>query len=213
MTCMCGDPFCRSCGTAQGTYVARYNQGARVVIGKNPSGYDVTLEFTIKTYGKDGDMRTTTEGKPYPGPFVRFCVIGTTQDPRVEGQAYSGQIQERIREGLDRYQFLYVSRKWMGRILELWDLYHMNDMNAGTEAQIEIVRSADKRRDQWLGKSRDWSDHQFYCEVLKIRGRYIDRGFEYGSQEFLRVIPEDVLDEILDLVEEGAEESRKRRTP
>lgn len=215
MTCMCGDNECPSCGLAQGTYTPRYNQGACVVIGKNPNGYEVTLEFTIKTHGQDGDMRTTTEGEPYTGPFVRFCVIGTTQDPEMGvDKIWSGQIQERIWEELDRYQELYVSRKWLERILELWGRYHMNDMKAGTEAQLEIVASADKRRDQWHGCLEDWTVHRFYCEVLKTCGLYYDRGHEYGGRDFLRVIPEEDLDEILTLVEEGAEESRnKRRTP
>ena len=212
MTCMCGDPECPSCGTAQGTYVARYNQGARVVIGKNPAGYEVTLEFTIKTYGQDGDMRTTTEPRPYTGPFVRFCVIGTTQDPAVGvAKTFSGQIQGRIRGELDRYQVLYVSRKWLDRILELWDQYHMNDMKAGTEAQLYIVDSADKRRNQWHGCLEEWSVHRFYCEVLKVCGLYVDQGYEYAGRDYLRVISDKDLDEILNLIEEGAEESRNKR--
>ena len=205
MTCMCGDSECKSCGTAQGTLAPSYNHGARVVIGLDPDGYEVILDFEIKTLGEVGDVRvqTVADREYWVGPYVRLCVTGSTNDLVFGGRSYAGQIQGVIRADLDRYRELFVSRKWIERVLEIWDRYHMNDKKAGTDVQTDFIREVDRR---WRKAS-----HEFHCEMLKRHWLYSDCGHEYGSREFLRVIPDDVLDEILDLVEEGAEASNARR--
>lgn len=69
------------------------------------------------------------------------------------------------------------------KIYNLWSEYHCNDLMAGTDNQMEILKDFN-------------GDFKEDCEFLKSNGLYEDRGYRYGSRWLIKQIPADVLAEI-----------------
>lgn len=76
------------------------------------------------------------------------------------------------------------------KLYHLWLLYHLNDLNPGTEKQTKALKEA----------RYDKCDYDTQCEYLKNIGLYDDDGYIYGSQWLYRAIPIDVINEIKSLM-------------
>lgn len=78
----------------------------------------------------------------------------------------------------------------LNRFLEIWERWHLNDMQAGTPAQMEAVREG---REAGLCK-----DYDATCEYLKARGLYEveheGKPYKYGHAWLTEPVPQDVLD-------------------
>lgn len=83
------------------------------------------------------------------------------------------------------------------RLCQLWREWHLNDLQAGTEAQrlaVAIAEDAGElNRIDWYGSA---------CAALERRGLLTDRGYKYGSKWLVRRLPVSVASEITALVEQ-----------
>lgn len=80
-------------------------------------------------------------------------------------------------------EYLQGESLW-DEIYRLWKLYHLNDMNAGTEKQDRLIEMGIKSGEL---ESRQYDD---VVEFLDNRGLLIDDGYRYGSARLYRPIPE-----------------------
>lgn len=80
------------------------------------------------------------------------------------------------------------------RLCELWREWHMNDMQAGTEAQRAAL--ADMPRERTV----DWYSRA--CDFLATRGLLTDRGYKFGSKWLVRRLPTAVATEVLAIAEQ-----------
>jgi hypothetical protein len=86
-------------------------------------------------------------------------------------------------------KYLPTNKKFR-RIFEIWKMYHLNDLKAGTKLQTEALN-------QWRQENniKGWAYDQ-ECEYLKSIGLYNDRGYMYGTGWLFQTIPSDVIEEI-----------------
>lgn len=84
-------------------------------------------------------------------------------------------------------------------LMEYWPRYHLNDLNAGSPRQMEVVR---EREAQKLPV-----DYDTMCEVLKEKGLYEDeqypwkgRGYRYGEAWLKEILPQDVVEGIRSVI-------------
>ena len=112
-----------------------------------------------------------------------------------DNQVFRIRIEFRDRE--DRTEFSVCSQSGQGqfkpkneaqqRLLNLWNKYHLNGMSAGTEAQDEALK--------------DFSgDYEARREYLESKGLLVDNGYEYGTGWKYKTLPEDLEDQIKDII-------------
>lgn len=88
------------------------------------------------------------------------------------------------------------TNKQFRRILEIWKMYHLNDMKAGTKLQTEALK--DWRETHNI---KGWA-YDKECEYLKSIDLYNDRGYKYGSSWLFQTIPSEIIEEIKTLINE-----------
>lgn len=72
------------------------------------------------------------------------------------------------------------------QILNIWREYHLNDMNAGTKHQTEILYDFES--------TSSINRYTEQCTYLESKGILYDRGYKYGTGWLYREIPEDVVE-------------------
>lgn len=110
------------------------------------------------------------------------------------GQVWDSEHYDHLCGGqcLDTLKELLPNNKKLGRIVEIWDEYHLNDMNAGSKRQTEFLNNL---------KATGWKyDYTDACNKLKEAGLYMDNGYSYGHGWLYCSIPENVLNEIKELI-------------
>lgn len=103
---------------------------------------------------------------------------------------YGGQCQDSIAEDfIGTHSNLSNGKQVMlGRLIEIWNRYHLNDMNAGTEKQMKALR----------GKKFSYEDALEYLESINLK---VDDGYEYGTAWLFEEIPSSVLKEIEEIID------------
>jgi hypothetical protein len=66
---------------------------------------------------------------------------------------------------LDSLLPYFKNNKLFNQIYRLWELYHLNDLNAGTQEQAQLVNN-------WLKDTGQRYDYSQVCEYLKSVGKY-----------------------------------------
>ena len=101
----------------------------------------------------------------------------------------SGEISnDSFGQNLDEIYRLNGDNYFFRRIYKYWKKYHLNDLQAGTQQQTEILKKC---------PSTDYDDR---CEFLKTNDLYVDRGYTYGSKWLTQIIPDNVVSEIKKLI-------------
>lgn len=166
-------------------YVGRTDDGSRMF-----AQYTAQFPVSGRSYGaaEDPEVRVSP---------VRFSMSGMTI--RKHSRFFDGG-------GQNDYQLLKVAGD-KGYALDaedarelhaLWNKNHMNDMNAGTLAQKQIV---DSMTEEERGNALD--AYKNTRERLDSEGMLEDRGYRYGSQWLSRSVdPEDVR-AVLDILSRG----------
>lgn len=90
------------------------------------------------------------------------------------------------------------------KIMEIWDEWHLNDMNAGTVAQTAVLKGFKEAVKKATGKEPRM-DYDKQCAVLDAAGMLEDDGYKYGTAWLKRDVPEDVLDFLKSLPETDLE--------
>lgn len=108
---------------------------------------------------------------------------------------------------VDKVAEFFPNDKRLARMVEVWNEYHLNDLNAGTPKQTAAIK-------QW--KLINKYDYTAACEYLKSIGLYEDfeidglacaggfpedvlsgkRGYRYGERWIFRPIPAEIIAEI-----------------
>lgn len=103
---------------------------------------------------------------------------------------YGGQCQNSIAEDfIGTHSNLSNEKQAMlGRLIEIWDRYHLNDMNAGTEKQMKALK----------GKNLSYENALEYLESINLK---IDDGYKYGTAWLFEEIPSSVLKEVEEIIE------------
>lgn len=98
----------------------------------------------------------------------------------ISNDSFGQNLDEMYRLNGDNYLFR--------RIYKYWKKYHLNDLQAGTQQQTEILKKC---------PSKDYDDR---CKFLKEHDLYVDRGYTYGTKWLTQVIPDNIVSEIKKLI-------------
>lgn len=135
------------------------------------------IEVTIEHYESLIDYSTLKETNGYILKMV--------------GEIYgecSGQINHCLMDYTDNCSVEVKER--LQKLVNYWNIYHLNDLKAGTEKQ-EILLSS--------------YDHKSYDDevtILKANDLYNDRGYKYGTGWLYMPIPQEVIEDINKTVDE-----------
>lgn len=88
---------------------------------------------------------------------------------------------------LDEIKKLIPHNDTFNFIFDMWNKYHLNDMNAGTIKQAEALKNFK-------------GDYTQQCKYLKSLDLLVDDGYRYGSAWLFREIPEQDLKKIIELL-------------
>ena len=139
--------------------------------------------------------RKTYRGRAYS----IYCSIKLSEDGRlsisgVEGPTPSGnciggcgQIGMHLRNEQHEIQLAPGwTRDMLARFFDVWERWHLNDMKAGTPAQMaELEKHTFKHE---YGSHYDWA-----CKLLEEAGLNPDKGYRYGTAWLREDVPEDVI--------------------
>jgi hypothetical protein len=75
----------------------------------------------------------------------------------------------------------------------LWDMWHLNDMQAGTPIQTEFLKSHKAELKEYHKAGFD-SYYSMACDLLEKAGLLVDNGYKYGTKWLKVEVPQDVLE-------------------
>ena len=129
----------------------------------------------------------------------RLSICGTVWN-HIKSDCYTaGQCLDDLKE-------YFPNDKIFNEIYLLWKKYHLNDMQAGSPAQMQYLDSLTATPDNLestnLYKSYDWT-----CEQLKQADLLDDKSYfyngkpyRYGSAWLSKIVPDEVKQQIKDLI-------------
>lgn len=132
-------------------------------------GNGVSLKLEIE---KKNQRKTTIEHKEVDS-YHTLSISGNIRN------AGGGQIKDIIRKGLHEYA---IPKENLQRILEIWDEYHANDLQAGCTHQVEIPTNIE-----------NWS------ELAAKQTKLCSSGYKYGSAWLLKELPVGLVEEVIGL--------------
>jgi len=178
--------------------VALYGKSKR-----NAGGLELRIGFEGQGSGEKRDYITLQPVQDVP----RISICGHIWNATRTDHACGGQCTDTIRE-------FYGHIPKVQRILELWDVWHLNDMKGGTQAQLAVIDAyklaladavtgltgadAVVNVDR-LKKQFGVDYYKTACDVLKRAGLYVDRGYTYGNGWLIAVPPVEVIEELKSL--------------
>jgi len=150
--------------------------------------HPVTIEIELREEGeKKGE-----DGKFYQNPLV-LSIVGNVWNLSRSDINSGGQNEDELREALNNGELKLkenISEKEFEKLLDIWDEWHLNDMNAGTERQKKIIKEhMDDEKYQQLDKFYDRPK-----AILKDFEADPDNGYNWGSAWLYRPLPKDVVD-------------------
>lgn len=152
----------------------------------------VILNVELKK--RDGHGKITVELTPAPNEYLELSISGSI------GNHCGGQIYDSINPS--DFDELYIDQEQLIKLIAIWKSCHLNDMNAGSLKQMEVI---DFWRDQV--KSFEGYDYNQACHVLEQHGLLIDNetnpdlktGYRYGTLWLVGILPQSVIDFIQNL--------------
>jgi hypothetical protein len=124
--------------------------------------------------------------------YVTLSIVGNIWNTRKTDILSGGQNLEEIAK-------YFPDNKDIQRIVEIWRMYHLNDMRAGTRKQKNAIDTALRI----LGEKYTYDKA---CEILKYQNEnykfsnlYNDLGYIYGSSWLVEIIPSEIREEVIQL--------------
>lgn len=147
----------------------------------------VELELNLKSVKRMSrtiDLETITD-------YRVLSIAGGVWNGRHTDWLTGGQISDDVHR-------LYTNNKRVQRIVEIWDRWHLNDMNAGTRRQKEAIKEG---REKWKqnGKGAWKFNYNEQCKYLESVGLLVDNGYEYGTAWLVEPLPGEIEEEIKQL--------------
>jgi hypothetical protein len=93
---------------------------------------------------------------------------------------------------------LFVRHPNFIKLHRFWKDWHLNDMITGTELQSKALEDSGIN---FCG-SCGYTDFDKKCAYLRTVNLYVDRGYTYGSEWLVRIIPDSIVEEIKTLLNE-----------
>jgi hypothetical protein len=98
-----------------------------------------------------------------------------------------GQCLNYIHNKAEQYIVPEAMQNVFKRIYEIWDEYHLNELQSGTKRQTAALSDGLHRADHYTEA----------CEYLDSIGLLVDNGFEYGHGWLCKEIPDEIVNEIM----------------
>lgn len=98
-----------------------------------------------------------------------------------------GQCLDYLQANAEKYIIPDSKRELFNRICEIWQQYHLNDLQSGTRKQTENLTKELHRADHYTEA----------CEYLKSIDLFEDRGYKYGHGWLCKEIPSEIVAEIV----------------
>ena len=152
---------------------------------KVPRGYCGLLTIKL-AYKPTGSFRSVYL-KKRSTPLLTLSIVGEIRYG-LRGGETGGQCVDEIR-------MIWGHIPEIAELCNLWDRWHLNDMNSGTKAQMEVIRK--------LGRcpaSEDWLT--WTSAHLALRDLLVDQGYTFGHAWLFEVIPAKVVVRIKALAKE-----------
>ena len=125
----------------------------------------------------------------YKGGRLSIC---GTEGPYPSGNCAgaTGQIDTLLRPSSFNACAPGWSTETIDKFLRAWERWHLNDMRAGTPAQMELIREGLRRTTSPFVPF----GYDEQCKLLKENDLLIDNGYKYGSSWLSEEVPADVLE-------------------
>ena len=152
--------------------------------GKKTNSGSLTLKIETKeTNFRDWETLVRPEGM-----VSTVSICGEIRDGR--NSCELGQI-------IDTISTMYPTDA-VKRIAELWRKWHLNDMCAGTKAQTEFLNAyiANQKNVAEFNRELRLDHYGVSCRILSVNGLLIHRGYKYGTEWLVKIVPQDVIDEL-----------------
>lgn len=95
-----------------------------------------------------------------------------------------GQIYDDLPIDINDWQECYLTQNELDTFIDIWKTYHLNDLNAGTNLQQDIIK--------WF--YNDEYDYNKIISLLKNHCIYNDMNYNYGSQWLYDYLPNYVIE-------------------
>jgi len=175
------------------------------------SKHKVTLDIELK---RKGDTKQKgVDGKSYENELVLSISDSIWQ--RDESDSLSGgQGQDTLREALDDGKLEIgngISDSQFEKLLDIWDRWHLNDLNAGTTIQKEIIEEHEDEKkydkfDKFLDRPVAILE-DFDAQPDTETEGFGEDGYSYGSQWLFEPLPDDVI-EFIEEIQDKLEQTK-----
>lgn len=144
-------------------------------IGIDPDGYTVYITLEIRNENRE---RFTVDHKSISGYKV-LSISGHAQYRPHQDYNYCGQIQNTVRQNLDNFRKLYIPKKKILQILNIWDMWHLNDLQAGC-----VHMGKPKKGLEW--DTKEWERLTLQCP----------KGYKYGTAWLIKELPQRIIETV-----------------
>lgn len=143
---------------------------------------ELTLELTFK----DNAINYSTLQPILKENAIRLSICGNIWNSSRTDIDCGGQCIDTIAD-------YFKGNAKIQRIKQIWEQYHLNDLQAGTKKQVDAV-------DKWR-KEINLTGYAYReeCEYLQSIGLLIDNGIKWGAQWLFMPVPEPTINEIKEL--------------
>lgn len=185
----------------------RFHLGKVDAYGTGRKGREVTIDLTLTERGGDPTFTVASDGtRTYTGnktpEYTELSISGSV------GSIWSGQCLDMI--ATVSQQMTMRNQKTFRALYELWNLWHLNGLHAGTPEQEAAIA-------EWEAAGNRYK-YETVCEMLKERGlyeipftgktvgrMYNNELYRYGHGWVVVDLPESVIAECKALVEADKE--------
>lgn len=162
------------------------NYEKTLTVGYTQDDIPVTITLKIKHTDRDKILTTTAELAP-KGTQNVVSFTGT-----MSGRA--GQIDSELRKEVESGEVtVIIADEQLEVILKAWELFHLNDLKAGTLAQEKALQ-------EWEAQP-NYNPDINEGVVLQIYNLNPDRGVKYGHGWYLLPISDEQLQPLIDIFE------------
>ncbi|MCV0393682.1 MAG: hypothetical protein K5790_10410 [Nitrosopumilus sp.] len=154
------------------------------------NGRSQAVTLNVELREKDHPQKGI-DGKEYKNP-LELGISGGIWNSNHSDITTGGQIQDTLREQFEKGNIKVngISDEEFRKLLDVWDRWHLNDLNAGTKKQESII-------DEHINDSKYAHLDEFYdrkVQILKDNDAYVDNGYQWGSAWLYEPLPDDIID-------------------
>lgn len=153
--------------------------------GNGRKSCEVTLDLEIRLITKE--KRLTSDPRKTASNILELSICGNLWNRLKTDVLMCGQCIDTL------YNDFFKGVSDFKQIKSIWEKYHLNDMNSGTDKQSKLLKEMGI-----FGRNYDYGTA---CSILAGHGLYWDRGYNYGHAWLYKSVPSEVWLEICDLFE------------